>query len=232
MKLSFLYHHNTSNHNDRGVKRKKMLFFFQMFIMQSAPHVHCNSIIIPPLWCACACACMMGCVYLRVCGCACVHSSLCVVRCSCVGAEWIWMYKWLNLGFYLCPSPSCLWTQVLHRTAAHWLSWAGWPASPGHLPGSAAWLCDYRHTVGPGFLPGTLEKIQLLNAVRQALPAMGWGTSFCSFRPRSMDSAITARAGYIYTHRAWVEAKLPGLARWGKATHLPTRGLPNKQKSG
>lgn len=29
------------NHNDRGVKRKKMLFFFQMFVMQSAPHVHC-----------------------------------------------------------------------------------------------------------------------------------------------------------------------------------------------
>lgn len=42
-----LYHHDTSNHNDRGVKRKNAVFFFQMFIMQSAPHVHCDSVIIP-----------------------------------------------------------------------------------------------------------------------------------------------------------------------------------------
>lgn len=80
MKLSCLYHHNRGNHNERGVETKVLIF--QMFVMQSAPNVPCDSIISPTSGvhehegvCVCMCVWMcMGalepvCSEMSVCGC-------------------------------------------------------------------------------------------------------------------------------------------------------------------
>lgn len=68
-----------------GVSKEKILFFFQMFVMQSAPHMHCDSIIIPPLVCVCMRVhegvCVRMCVWMCMCALEPVCSEMFVCGC-------------------------------------------------------------------------------------------------------------------------------------------------------